>query len=301
MNTDNMNLYCIVYKAGGISQAAEALLLSHQAVSRRVASVEKEVGAQLFERSAKGLAPTTAGQDAYQTFKSILDSYRNLQSRMDESAASRPVIRLAVEFYDIDAISPEAILAFEERCPAHPRIEMKYLSNMECYRSLLSERIDLALTNRPFVNAAKFDFVSLRTDRSCIAVSDDNPIAAKTFLEPSDFEGQTFLAIIDAEGTNRAFIERFEQYGIHVSSETVTFDMNSLSSLIRSNRGFHAMPEAYSQPLEGKPGITTRLLPGFGDIFDFGIVSAKGRVAQSLLDEFAQYLIAHSDDIVTVR
>ncbi|MDO4532871.1 MAG: LysR family transcriptional regulator, partial [Coriobacteriia bacterium] len=61
MNTDNMNLYCIVYEAGGISQASEILFLSHQAVSRRIASIEKEVGATLFERTTRGLAPTKAG------------------------------------------------------------------------------------------------------------------------------------------------------------------------------------------------------------------------------------------------
>ena len=301
MNTDNMNLYCIVYEAGGISQASEILFLSHQAVSRRIASIEKEVGATLFERTTRGLAPTKAGQDAYQTFKQLLDAYRKLQSRLGDQSINRPVIRLAVEFYDIDVINHEAILAFEKEHPAHPCITTKYLSNMECYRSLLGGRIDLALTNRPFINIDKFDFISLRTDRACIAVAENSPLATKARLEPLDFEGQTFLAIIDADGTNQAFIERFKEYGVNVLTEAVTFDMNSLASLIQSNRGLHVTPEAYTKPLKNRPGITTRLLPGFNSIFDIGLVAAKNRPLQRLLDEFAAYLVDHADDIMCLE
>ena len=292
VNTEGMSLYCTVYEEGNIARAADVLFLSHQAVSKRIKSIEAELGVTLFERSVKGLVPTIAGQDAYRTFRSMLASYDKLQMRLRDAKAERPVIHMGIEFYNIDSISLDRVVAFEGLSSEQARISVKYLTNMECYRQLLAKRIDLAITNRPFANANKFDFISLNKSRAYIAVSANDPLAHKETLSPADFEGQTFLSIIDAEGTNRFIVERFAELGVHLLADEVAYDMGSLSSMIRNGRGFHVVPEAYMIPLAGDSGIVTRVLPGFRDVFEIGIVLAKSREPRRAVDEFVSFLAA---------
>ena len=290
MNVDNMSLFCMVYETGNIARVAESRFMSHQAVSKRIGAMEKELGVTLFDRSVKGVVSTKAGRDVYRTFKDMLQSYRKLQARLTDEAAAAPIVRLAIEFYNIDVVNLDAVLAFEQASPERPRIQVKYLSNMECYRQLLSGSIDVALTNRPFVNADKFEFHPLSKDRACIVLSAANPLVLKERLEASDLDGQTFLAILDADGTNQAFMSRFAEAGVQVQEETVTYDMRSLASTIRANRGFHTAPACYTAPLENELGVAVRELEGFDDVFEIGAVLSRGREPKPCVDEFVSYL-----------
>jgi DNA-binding transcriptional LysR family regulator len=54
--------FVAICRAGSIAGATEALHLSQPAVSRRLAALERQLGAPLFERLATGLRLTTAGE-----------------------------------------------------------------------------------------------------------------------------------------------------------------------------------------------------------------------------------------------
>ena len=51
-----------VARAGSIRKAAEALFITPSALDRRVQDLEKELGTELFERHARGMRLTAAGE-----------------------------------------------------------------------------------------------------------------------------------------------------------------------------------------------------------------------------------------------
>jgi DNA-binding transcriptional LysR family regulator len=59
---DGLDTVCVVARHASFSAAAEALGLTHGAVSRRVAAVEAWLGLRLFERHGRGVRPTLDGQ-----------------------------------------------------------------------------------------------------------------------------------------------------------------------------------------------------------------------------------------------
>jgi LysR family glycine cleavage system transcriptional activator len=59
---DGLDTVCVVARHASFSAAAEALGLTHGAVSRRVAAVEAWLGLRLFERHGRGVRPTPDGQ-----------------------------------------------------------------------------------------------------------------------------------------------------------------------------------------------------------------------------------------------
>jgi len=62
MDSDGLATFLAVHRLGGITRAAEALFLSQPAVSRRIATLERELRVPLFERVTSGMALSEAGR-----------------------------------------------------------------------------------------------------------------------------------------------------------------------------------------------------------------------------------------------
>lgn len=62
---DTLRAFDAAARSGSFSAAAQALNLTHGAISRRIATLEQWLGLRLFERKARGVALTTDGQRLY--------------------------------------------------------------------------------------------------------------------------------------------------------------------------------------------------------------------------------------------
>ncbi|WP_312161923.1 LysR family transcriptional regulator [Phenylobacterium sp.] len=62
MDTDSLRTFLAIHRAGGFSAAAEQLNRSQPAISRRIALLENELGAPVFERTAAGVMLSQLGQ-----------------------------------------------------------------------------------------------------------------------------------------------------------------------------------------------------------------------------------------------
>ena len=81
MDLDAVRTFVAVADAGQFSAAAAALAVSQQAVSKRVAALEKDLGVALFTRTPRGARLTPAGQ-------AFLPSARDLLRAGERAAAS---------------------------------------------------------------------------------------------------------------------------------------------------------------------------------------------------------------------
>lgn len=66
---DDMHFLLAALDAGSFSGAARALSVEQSTISRRVAALEAQLGAPLFERTARGLLPTPLAQSLYPMIK----------------------------------------------------------------------------------------------------------------------------------------------------------------------------------------------------------------------------------------
>ncbi|MDE7313102.1 MAG: LysR family transcriptional regulator [Eubacterium sp.] len=79
MDTKDIRYFCRVYEEGGINQAAKQLFISAQGLSRIISKLEAELGAVLFERSARGLRPTASGVYLYENCRELLDKLEDIE------------------------------------------------------------------------------------------------------------------------------------------------------------------------------------------------------------------------------
>ena len=81
---DTLRAFEAAARSGSFSAAAEALNLTHGAVSRQVAKLEHWLGLRVFERQARGVALTPEGQRLFQRTQEAFSLFVDSADRWSE-------------------------------------------------------------------------------------------------------------------------------------------------------------------------------------------------------------------------
>src|SRR3954464_1702119 len=152
LDAARLHVFREVVRRGSLSAAAEALSFTQPAVSRQIAALEREAGAQLLERTPRGIRLTEAGRVLLGHAEAILDPMAIARAQV-ESVASLTGGPLRIgSFQTANAtIVPRAIAAFAR---AHPHVELSLVeaSTLDAPGSLRAGEVDVAvLTPLPAV------------------------------------------------------------------------------------------------------------------------------------------------------
>src|ERR671915_288311 len=130
---------------GSFSAAADALSFTQSAVSQQIAALEREAGAVLVQRSARGVRLTDAGEALVRHAEAIMARLAEAESELEAIAGLRGGRLRMASFESAGAtLMPPAIAAFRHE---HPAVELSMsLSEPEDSIPLLrSGDLDLAL------------------------------------------------------------------------------------------------------------------------------------------------------------
>jgi len=122
LNANRLEVFQEVIERHSFSGAADALSYSQSAVSQSVAALEKEVGAQLIERSRGGVRPTAAGAALAGHAAGILAGIETAESELAAIVAGRGGRLRTASFPSAGAtLMPRAIAGFQA---SHPGVEI---------------------------------------------------------------------------------------------------------------------------------------------------------------------------------
>src|SRR5262245_32796222 len=111
--------FLAVVRTGSISEAAALVHVAPSAVSRQVLKLEEALGCALFERQARGMVLTEAGERlAAWAGASLLDTERVAQDIRDLSGRHASRVTIACTEGFTPGFLPEAMASFRA---AHPR------------------------------------------------------------------------------------------------------------------------------------------------------------------------------------
>src|SRR5215211_3281314 len=131
---------------GSFSAAAEALSFTQSAVSQQIAALEREAGAVLVERNARGVRLTDAGEAVVRHAEGILAKLAEAEAELEAIAGLRGGrVRMAAFESVAGTIMPIAIARFAEQ---HPGVElsMALMDQEDSLPALRAGDIDLAIT-----------------------------------------------------------------------------------------------------------------------------------------------------------
>ena len=139
---ESMSAFVSVAKAGGFSAAARALGIPLATISRRVADLERELGARLLHRSTRQVVLTETGQSFFATCQRVLDDLKDAEEAVTgeyRTPKGEMTITAPMGFGRLH-LQPVAL----EFLAVYPDINLKLLL-VDRVAHLVEENIDLAL------------------------------------------------------------------------------------------------------------------------------------------------------------
>jgi DNA-binding transcriptional LysR family regulator len=187
-----------VVRRGSLSAAAEALTFTQPAVSRQIAALEREAGAQLLERTPRGIRLTDAGRVLLGHAEAILDRMAIARAQV-ESVVSLTAGRLRIGSFQTANVTlvPRAIAAFAR---THPQIELSLAeaTTRTAMAQLRAGEVDVAVvTHLPDIEGPDVELVPLVDDEIFVALPLAHPLARKPKLRLRDLRDETWIEAPD--------------------------------------------------------------------------------------------------------
>ncbi len=283
MHSNFLKYFDEVARQGSIRKASTVLNVSSTSVNRKILSVEKQLGAALFERTPEGVELTTIGAILLEHCRKTLHDFDRTRILMDDLRDLRTGhINLSTIDSAIFGILPAALHQFGQ---SFPDISMSITTAQpdELMKSVASGETDVGISflfeMHPDVRVVTEKFAPFG-----IIVRPDHPLAERTNVTIDDIAGYRLVRTIDARGRNS------------IIDQLVSSVASALSTHIFSNALFIAK----QMILDGRGiGIYTKI--GFMDEIARGELKFVPLMQEGLNDIRIGTLVSASSGIDPVK
>ena len=221
-----------------MSQAAEALFISQQALSRCIQNLEEELGCKLFRRTVKGSILTEEGQYFYDQFNPVVQNYRNTLSQAMAHLEHRPQkVSFACAPLIFGVLDTQLLFDFQEQNPSIllDRVEMTgqevdtYVEADERHFGML----DIPENRR----SQRFEHIPVKSLPLRLYVNKDNPLAKLDQVEFGMLKDENFLAMEKRSHYHSTLQDKAKACGFtpHIIYESA--DISELYKLVDRGKG----------------------------------------------------------------
>ncbi|NKQ52942.1 LysR family transcriptional regulator [Amycolatopsis sp. K13G38] len=190
MDLRRLSSFLAVAEERHFGRAAARLFLSPSALTAHIQRLEREVGAELFNRNPVSLTP--AGERFARHARALLDA---VNTALDD-VANEPVtdtLRIGVMGHGSAELTPAVINAFRQASP-ETRLVLEPLTFTEHTSALLACRVDVAFV-RPAVSDERIAVDVLTREQRIVVVPARSELGQATALEVADVLELPFVTV----------------------------------------------------------------------------------------------------------
>jgi DNA-binding transcriptional LysR family regulator len=233
---------------GSFSAAAEALAFTQPAASQHVAKLEKQIGAKLFQRDARGVTPTRAGRSLLRHAEALLEAVRVAEAEVRAEAGLHvPEIRIGSFASGAAGLVP---MALRELRSAHPDIRpsLTIVEDEPALDALMTGHTDVTLliasSLNPVPSRGGMATELLLEDPMMVALPGSHPMARRPEIGLAELGDEQWLMTCDSGTCQDANIVRNActlagfKPAVHFESD----DYQALLGLTASGMGVTVIP-----------------------------------------------------------
>lgn len=178
-----------------ITQAAEALFISQQALSKCIQNLEAELGCRLFHRTSKGSILTDEGQLVYDRFSPIVRKFYRTGGEVTEMLNDKKTVTIANSPMLFGFLFPDVLYAFKEQYPNY-ELDILDRSDREVMQYVLDCPSHLGLIIEPeHWHGRQTQFTLIRTYRLQLCVHKDHPLSKRKSVRFGELKNEKFLLL----------------------------------------------------------------------------------------------------------
>jgi LysR family transcriptional regulator, low CO2-responsive transcriptional regulator len=201
MTLGQLRTFLAVVQAGSIRGAARVLVVSEPSVSAAVATLGRELGVPLTERTGRGIRLTEAGR-VFASYAATMLGLADRATRSAREAGGRPGhIRVAAVTTAGEYVLPPILAAFLHQQP-DLEVTIDVGNRDSVFAQLLNEEADLALGGRP-PDDGPIQGEPFLDNPIVIVGRPDHPLASRPSFDARHLSGETWLLREPGSGTRQ--------------------------------------------------------------------------------------------------
>jgi DNA-binding transcriptional LysR family regulator len=228
-------------EAESIQGAADALLLTQSAVTKRIQSLERRIGGQLLERGRFGVRPTVLGRTVYPPAKRALASLEQVAHAAELSRATQATeLRLSASLTIGEFLLPAWLAAFRSEHPdVHPQLEL--INSRGVLEAVTERHAEIGFVEGldPLVG---WETITIARDQLVVVVASDHRWARRRAVSPSELLTDAYLTRETASGTRAVAEGALAAAGIELVPAMQAASFQSLKRALGAG-GFTVMSE----------------------------------------------------------
>lgn len=245
MDSDALETFLAIHRSGGFSSAAEVLHRSQPAISRRIALLEAEIGAPLFERAAGGVVLSEAGRVLLPHAERVLAALKDTADALQGlRAGDSGQVTLAAVGTLAGTDLTTVLKRFAARCPGVGLI-LRTATSVEV--SELVRRGEAAIGLRYFDDPAP-DLVcrQLKPEALVVACARTHRLANKPVRALTALRGEAWLAFPKdrREPSAETIFAQFHARGVADIPWTPIDSLTAQKRLIEAGFGIALLPQS---------------------------------------------------------
>lgn len=245
MDIAALQAFLAVAESGSFSQASARLFLTQPAISKRIAHLESELDARLFDRIGRTVSLTESGKALLPRARHILleiEDSRRVISNLSGKIAGR--LGIATSHHIGLHRLPPVLRRYTVAYPA-VELDLHFMDSEEACRMILQGNLELGMVTLPLESPAELQTRLIWPDPLDFIVHPGHPLAGVTIpISPARL--CEFPAILPAAGTyTREIIEQaFRPLGLSIPIRMGTNYLETIKMMVSVGLGWSVLPRS---------------------------------------------------------
>ncbi len=243
MNISHMKYAVEVAKLGSLNKASETLMTAQPNISRSIKELERDLGIQIFERSAKGMFLTADGEEFIAYAKLILSQLDNLEATYKSRAPKK--MKFSISVPRASYIS-DAFVEFSKKLADKPfEVFYKETNSQKTINNVLNSSYKLGIIRyaenydkyfRELFEEKELNYETISEFSYKLLISESSPLAKMPEIHTADLAPLIEIAHADpfvpTLPTNKVFKEELSD---NVSKKIFIYERASRFELLSEN------------------------------------------------------------------
>ncbi len=242
MDTEALRSFITIAEIGSFSLAAEQLYVTQPAISKRIATLENELGNKLFDRIGRNISLTESGAKllprAQRIIREIEDSKREIRDLSGEVSGK---LSIAISHHIGLHRLPPVLKQYSQHYP-DVSLDIKFTDSETAHEQVLHGQLELAVvTLAPKINA-KLTAREIWLDPLSFVVACDHPLLKQTPINPSSLSKHPAIMPGQNTYTGQLISQVFIEKSLKLELLLITNYLETIKMMVSIGLGWSVLP-----------------------------------------------------------
>ena len=243
MNLAAFEAFVKVMETGSISLAADQLLITQPAVTKRIHSLEDYFGVKLFESAGRGVQATHAAHSLLPKVKNWLNELGDIHHTLShEQGQVQGKLKIGTSHHIGLHHLPHHLRNYVQQFP-QVTLDVHFVDSEQAHEQVLAGDLELAFLTLPPQGDDRLNYVTIWNDPLVFVAAPFHPLAQKKNLKLEDLIAYPSLLPSAQTYTSQITLAEFEKQGLKPKITMSNNPLESIRMLVSIGLGWSVLPQ----------------------------------------------------------